>query len=116
MAGPRPVGVTVIAVIAWINGAIGIISGILGLIEGAGTVAWITLALGVLTLAVGVGLLNGSNVARVLATIVFLLNVAGAIYLLFNGGTVWSAIGSGGLSLIALILLYTAKSNAFFRK
>ncbi len=115
MAGARPVGVTVIAVITWINGLIGIISGIFGLIAGAGTVAWITLALGVITLAVGAGLLNGSNVARVIATIVFVLNVAGAIYLLFNGGTLWSAIGTGGLSLLALILLYTGKSNAFFR-
>lgn len=115
MAGARPGGVTLIAVLTWINGALGIISGILALIAGLGTVGWVTLALGVLTLAVGVGLLNGSNLARVLATIVFVLNVAAAIYTLTTGGTLWSAIATGGLALIALILLYTARSNAFFR-
>jgi hypothetical protein len=115
MAGPRPAGVTVIAVLTWINGAINIASGIISLIGGGGTPGWITLALGVVTLAVGVGLLNGSNVARIIATIVFVLSVAAAIYLLFNGGTLWSAIVSGGLSLIGLILLWTGKSNSFFK-
>ena len=80
-----------------------------------GNPAWVALALGVITLAVGVGLLNGSSLARVLATIVFVLSVAAAVYSLFTGGTLWSAIGTGGLSLIALILLYTARSNAFFK-
>ena len=116
MAGARPGGVTLIAVLTWINGALGIASGVIGLLGGAGTVAWIALALGVVTLAVGVGLLNGSSMARIIATIVFVLNVAAAVYLLANGGTLWSAIGTGGLSLIALLLLYTARSNAFFKR
>jgi hypothetical protein len=116
MAGARPGGVTLIAVLTWINGALGVASGVIGLLGGAGTVAWIVLALGVITLAVGVGLLNGSSMARIIATIVFVLNVAAAVYLLFNGGTLWSAIGTGGLSLIALLLLYTARSNAFFKR
>jgi hypothetical protein len=115
MAGTRPVGVTVIAVITWINGAIGIANGVIGLLGGGGTAAWISLALGVLVLAVGVGLLNGKPIARILATIVFALTVAAAVYSLFNGGTLWSAIGTGGLSLLALILLYTARSNSFFK-
>ena len=115
MAGTRPGGVTLIAVLTWINGALGIASGVIGIIGGAGTPAWVALALGVITLAVGVGLLNGSSLARVLATIVFVLSVAAAVYSLFTGGTLWSAIGTGGLSLIALILLYTARSNAFFK-
>ena len=85
------------------------------MMAGIGHVAWITLAVGVLTLAVGIGLMNGSPVARVLATIVFVLSVAAGIYSLFAGGTLWSAISTGGLSLLALILLYTGRSNAFFR-
>lgn len=116
MAARRPAGVTVIAVITWINGALALINGIFGVIaNNSDTVAWVSLVLGVLTLAVGVGLLNGSGVARVLASIVFVLNVAAAVYSLINGGTLWAAIGSGGLSLLALILLFTPKSNAFFK-
>lgn len=116
MAARRPAGVTVIAVITWINGAIALINGIFGVIANSGdTVSWVSLVLGVLTIAVGAGMLNGSRVARVLATIVFVLNVAAAVYSMFTGGTLWSAIGTGGLSLLALILLYTPKSNAFFK-
>lgn len=116
MAARRPAGVTVIAVITWINGAIALINGIFGVIaNNSDTVAWVSLVLGVLTIAVGAGMLNGSRVARILAAIVFVLNVAAAVYSMFNGGTLWSAIGTGGLSLLALILLFTPKSNAFFK-
>jgi len=116
MAGARPGGVTLIAVLTWINGAIGIINGILGVIGGGGSVAWITLVLGVIVLAVGVGLLNGSNTARILAAIVFVITVAASVYALITGGIQWGPIVQGALSLIALIMLFSGKANAFFRK
>ncbi len=115
MAGARPGGVTLIAVLTWINGAIGIVSGILSLMGGGGTVAWVTIGLGVLVLAVGVGLLNGRNIARILAAIVFVLTLAASVYALVTGGISWSPIVQGGLSLIALIMLFSGKANAFFK-
>jgi len=115
MAGPRPGGVTLIAVLTWINGAIGIVTGILSLLGGGGTVAWVTIGLGVLVLAVGIGLLNGRNIARILAAIVFVLTLAAAVYAIVTGGIQWAPIVQGGLSLIALIMLFSGKANAFFK-
>lgn len=119
MAGERPGGVTLIAVLTWINGAIGIVTGIIALMGGAGTAGWIALALGVVTLAVGIGLLRGSNVARVIATIVFVLNIVNTILVFIPGvqpgANIWSALGTGLLSLIGLIMLYTSRANEFFR-
>ena len=119
MAGPRPGGVTLIAVLTWINGLIGIVAGISALVSGAGAAGWIALILGVVTLAVGVGLLRGNNLARVLATIVFVLNIINTILVFIPGvqpgANVWTAIGTGVLSLIGLGLLYTSRANEFFR-
>ncbi|MDN3494370.1 hypothetical protein QL996_00345 [Planococcus sp. APC 4015] len=132
MAGTRPGGVTLVAVLAWISGALNVLGGILLLIGvGAGgtsvdgvalgggvgaTAAWISIIIGVLTIAVGVGLLRGSNVARILAAIVFVLNVIATVYtVIASGFSNWSGILSGILALIALILLFSPKANAFFR-
>jgi hypothetical protein len=122
MAGPRPGGVTLVAVIAWINGVFSVITGILLLTGGAATgtavttAAWLTIIIGVVTILVGVGLLRASNLARILATIVFVLNLASAIWTMFAvPGQFWSAIVSGLLALIGLALLYSARANEFFR-
>jgi len=123
MAGPRPGGVTLVAVIAWISGVFSVITGILLLTGGAAadstavtTAAWVTIVIGVVTILVGVGLLRASNLARIVATIVFVLNLASAIWTMFAvPGQFWSAIVSGLLALIGLALLYSARANEFFR-
>jgi hypothetical protein len=123
MAGPRPGGVTLVAVIAWINGVLGVITGILLLTGGAAadaaavtTAAWITIVIGIITILVGVGLLRGSNVARIVATIVFVLNLANAIWTMFAvPGQLWVAIINALLAVIGLVLLYSARANEFFR-
>jgi hypothetical protein len=122
VAGPRHGGVTLIAVLAWISGVLALIGGIiiwLGTsIDFPGVIwaAWISIIIGVITIAVGFGLLLGSNVARIIATIVFLLNLGSAILTMFAApDQLWSSIGSGLLALIGLILLYTEKANLFFR-
>jgi len=123
MAGPRPGGVTLVAVIAWINGVLGVITGILLLTGGAAadspavtTAAWITIVIGIITILVGVGLLRGSRVARIVATIVFVLNLANAIWTMFAvPGQLWAAIINALLAVIGLVLLYSARANEFFR-
>lgn len=115
MAGERPGGVTLVAVIAWISGALQIIGAVIELFTGMGVVAWVTLAIGILTIAVSLGLFRGNNVARIIMTVVFVLNIAGAIWQLFSGFSVWSAVIGGALAVIGLILLYTPRANAFFR-
>ena len=66
MAGARPGGVTLVAVLAWISGAVNIIAGILLLIAAimAPDALWfgiVQLALGIITIIVSIGLLRGSN-------------------------------------------------------
>lgn len=132
MATSRPGGVTLVAVLAWISGALNILGGILFLIgigDGATNVGgtaidgnagalagWIAIIIGILTIAVGLGLLRGSNIARILAAIVFVLNIVSTIVVLTTQGFGnWTAILSGLFALVALILLFSPKANAFFR-
>ena len=123
MAGPRPGGVTLVAVIAWINGVLGVITGILLLTGGSAaeapavtTAAWVTIVIGIITILVGVGLLRGSNLARIVATVVFVLNLANAIWTMFAvPGQLWVAIINALLAVIGLVLLYSARANEFFR-
>ncbi|MFD4422877.1 hypothetical protein ACFWN7_15430 [Agromyces sp. NPDC058484] len=121
MAGSRPGGVTLVAVLAWISGAIQIISGIVvllgaGSVAVAATAAWVAIIIGIITILVSLGLFRGSNAARIIVTIVFVLNLAAAIYTAIAApNQLWSAIISGVLAVIGLILLYTARANEFFR-
>ena len=116
MTGPRPIGVTIVAIITWINGLFSLVPGIIALFGGANTtLTWITIALGALTIAIGSALLGGRNWSRIVVTILFVLSLAAAVYL---GVTVpaqlWQAIVSGGLALIGLAFLWSKKANAFF--
>ncbi|WP_439592428.1 hypothetical protein [Microbacterium sp.] len=116
MATSRPFGVTLVAIIAWITGALQIITGIFSLFGANFALGIIAIVVGVITILVSLGLFGGSNGARLIVTIVFLLNIAGSIYLLVTQpGQAWSAVGSIILPLIGLILLYTSRANAFFK-
>ena len=120
MAGTRPGGVTLVAVLAWISGAVNIIAGILLLIAAimAPDALWyglVQLLLGIITIVVSVGLLRGSNGARMVVTIVFVLNLLSAVFVvLFQQAQVWSGVVSGIAVLIGLVLLWTRPANEFF--
>lgn len=122
MKGARPVGVTIVAVIAWVTGIVGILAGVLVLANPAGlpnatTAGWVQIAVGAITLAVSFGLFGGRNVARIIATAVFALNVGAGIYVgISHPSSIWSAVIYGGLALIGLVLLYTGRANEFFRR
>ena len=69
MADARPGAVTLVAVIAWISGAVNIIAGVLLLIAAimAPAALWfglVQLVLGIITIVVSLGLLRGRNRAR----------------------------------------------------
>lgn len=116
MSGTRPFGVTLVAIIAWITGAIQIVSGIISLFGGAATAGVVAIIIGVITIAVSLGLFRGSNGARIVTTIVFLLNIAGSFYLrLALDASIWATVGAILLPVIGLVLLYTSRANTFFR-
>jgi hypothetical protein len=124
--------VTLVAVIVWISGALQVIGGVIALITSSTTAemngvpgsagmltvgAIVSIVLGVVTIIVGAALLRGSQLARVLTTIVLALNLVSAIYLLATAPTsLWQGVLNGVLALIGIILLYTRSANAYFRR
>ena len=115
MAGERPVGVTIVAVIAWIIGAIQIVGAILALIAGAGFDAWVVLIIGILTIAVSLGLFRGSNTARIIMAIVFTLNLIVAVWAIVLGVDFWDQVIAGALAIVGLVFLFSKKASAFFQ-
>lgn len=121
MAGTRPGGVTLVAVLAWISGAVNIIAGLLMLIAAimAPAALWfglVQLVLGIVTIVVSFGLLRGRPRARTVVTIVFVLDLVSALVVIFfQQALVWSGVVSGIAVLLGLILLWTRPSNEFFR-
>ncbi len=122
MTDTRPGGVTLVAVIAWISGAVNIIAGVLLLVASimAPDALWfglIQLALGIITIVVSIGLLRGNERARIVVTIVFVLNLISALFVIFfQQAQVWSGVVSGILVVIGLVLLWTRQANEFFRR
>jgi glucose dehydrogenase len=114
MAGERPVGVTIVAVIAWIIGAIQIVGGILAIIAGGVIDAWVVLIIGILTIAVSLGLFRGNNTARIIMAVVFVLNLVVAVWAIIIGVDFWDQIIAAILAIVGLVFLFSAKANAFF--
>lgn len=116
MASRRPFGVTLVALLAWLNGAWQILVGIFSILPG-GTSIWagpFLIVFGVITILVSFGLFGGRNWARTLTAILFVLNVVSALIVLF-GGQVWQGIGGLVFPVIGLLLLFSARANAYFR-
>lgn len=125
MAGSRPIGVTIVAVLAWISGLFSIIGGILLIISGLETTgqprglvittAVISILIGIVIIIVSLGLFRGSNGARTITAIIFALNILNAVVQLFQRTeSLWTAILSALPAIVGLVLLYTKDANAFF--
>jgi hypothetical protein len=125
MAGRRPGGVTLVAVLVVISGILQLLGGILGIAGvaaiGAGALAAlpiVAVVLGILTILVGLSLLRGGQIARGITTVVLAIDLAYAILGIFQTvgtASVWSPIVSGALALIGIALLWTRRASAFFR-
>ncbi|WP_026939789.1 DUF7144 family membrane protein [Humibacter albus] len=126
----RPAGVTLIAVLAWIEGAFAIVAGVLLLIlkddaevrDASGgepalvTSAILTILFGVVVVLIAGGLLRGSRGARIVVTVLQLLAIASDALTAWADPArfAWSAVGAL-ISLIIVILLWTGRANDFFR-
>ena len=115
----RPLGVTLVAIIAWLSGFLQSLASIIiivttGFITWPAIVGWISLIIGLVTLFVGVGLWRGNPTARMIATIVFIANIVLEVLGMFNGESLWSALTGSILSIIGLILLYTGRAREYF--
>ena len=116
----RPLGVTLVAIIAWLSGAWSIVQGIIALIQGIPTwnvfAAWVTIFIGAITIIVSLGLFNGDPTSRLVVTIVFAVNVVVFGATAAGGGLPWVvAIPTIVLGLIGILLLFLPRANSFFR-
>ncbi|MFD4422860.1 hypothetical protein ACFWN7_15345 [Agromyces sp. NPDC058484] len=130
MAGVRPGGVMLVAVLTWISGALDILGGTILLFQTsiASTVeafggasqliasAIVTILIGVVVVAVAGGLLRGSPGARLVVTIFQVLSIVSSVFLaIAHPATAIGEYVSMALSLIVLLILWSRRSNEFFR-
>ncbi|WP_127794377.1 hypothetical protein [Agromyces sp. LHK192] len=128
----RPGGVTLVAVIAWIAGAIDMITGVLlffllpnesvvteyggtGQLMGA---AIGSIIVGLITVVVAGGLLKGNSAARMIVTVLQVLSILGSLFLAVayrESPTAWTEWVGILVSIVVLLLLWSKKASAFFR-
>jgi uncharacterized membrane protein YjdF len=127
----RPIGVTVIVVLLWIEAIVGIVGGIYLMIahnqadlineldrSGDTILAYgiAALVIGLVTALVASALGRGSNFARWLVAIITLLNLISAVYSFFalDGVTRSSAIVSAIIAVVVLYFLFGEKGSEEF--
>jgi hypothetical protein len=127
----RPISVSVVAIVAFIQGIIAIAAGIGLVVErndsnllehidrSSGTLSTygvISIIWGALALLVGYGLWHGGGWARIVVAILQILALAGGVYMLFawNGSYVWQGIWQIIVSLFVLWLLFNPRADEFF--
>ncbi|WP_350349026.1 hypothetical protein ABIQ69_03530 [Agromyces sp. G08B096] len=128
----RPAGVTVVAVIAWISGALDMISGIIMLFMlpvasvveqygGSGQLlaaAIGSIIVGLITVIVAGGLLNGNQAARMIVTVLQVFSIIGSLFFAIayrETPTAWTEWLGILVAVVVLILLWSRKASAFFR-
>ena len=129
--GPkRPLGVTIVAVLAILSGAFDIIGGIV-LLTGQGdaelaeafggtgmlvTVAAVSIVIGVGILIIAVGLLRGNAVARVAATAVQVFSLVMSVWVaIAQPSSLGTEIPSALLAIAVLVLLWSGEASRYFR-
>lgn len=127
MSGPRPGGVTLVAVIIWIWSLVDLIVGVLSVIAfwipaiiinlgfGLGVLGngILSIVFGIIGFFIAGGLLRGSRVARALVTIWLIFSLIGAVVSLVNG-SVFGGIVSLAVAIIGLLLLWAGKAARYF--
>lgn len=131
IAVPRPTSVSVAIVIGWISVILDVVAAV-ALIALAGdddvtsalgtdgstarTIGIVSLAMAAILALVVYLLGRGSNIARMLVTIVMLLRIGVAVWALVAFGThqLAEAVFSMAIAVIALVLLWNDKANVFF--
>ncbi len=127
----RTIGVTVVAVVLFIQAILGLAVGI-GLVveasnssliehinQSSGTIqayGWSAIVWSVVAGLVGFGLWKGASWSRIVVAIMEALKIGGGIYLMFSwsGHYLWQGIWQIGIALFVLWLLFNPRSDEFF--
>ena len=129
-AAGRPIGVAIVAVLAFISGVIDIITGILLIFQGDDpdttaalggsgglfTVAIGSMVLGLVVVVLSFGIWLGRWISRMIVTVLQVFSLIGSLFLavayLGNPVGEWASVV---VSAIVLILLWTRSASAYFR-
>jgi len=128
----RPGSVTIVVVLTIISGILTLLGALFLLFLGgaaslASNVSGVAilvfgilyLIFGIVTIAVGVGLRNGSRFSRILVTILMVIDILGGVANLIwfrSNRTVTSAIITIIVSVVVLALLYNRRASEFFAR
>lgn len=129
-AVPRPLGVAIVAIIAFVQAFFGILAGLALIIErndrelivgqssGRLTTYGVIAIIWVVTFFVALGLWNGASWARILVGILEVISIAGGVYLLFawSGTYIWTGIWQVGIALLVLYFLFGARGEEYFTR
>lgn len=126
----RPGGVTLVAVLTWIGGALDILGGTILLFQTsiASTVeqfggasqliatAIFSILVGAVVIVVAVSLMRGRSWARIVITIFEAISIMSSIFLAiaYPAGAIGEYFGIA-IALVIIALLWTRRASAFFR-
>jgi hypothetical protein len=128
---PRPVGVTIVSVITFVQGFFAVLGGLALIVERNNndliaqvdqtsgritTYAVAAIVWGAIAFLVALRLWNGADWARIVIGILQVVNIAAGIYLLLAwGGTyLWQGIWQIGIALAVLYFLFDARGSKYF--
>lgn len=123
----RPGSVTFVAVLAYLNGILNIIGGIVLLLTrdsnaqtldaggeaGLITAGILSILLGIVILIVAKGLLDASRISRGLVAVVMIVNIVNGVLQLFSL-RFFSGVVEVLWAILIVSLLFTRRANAFF--
>jgi hypothetical protein len=117
----RPLGVTLVFILILITGVLGLIAGVLVLLNRGDnqTLGWTygltTIVISVIYLLVAKGIANGSGVARLIVGIITFISLIGGIWVaLVASGQRLTGVVQAVIALVILFMLYNRRASSFF--
>jgi hypothetical protein len=124
----RPVAVTVVGALVWVNAALDLVAGFFLLIgatiggdDQATRTAWaimgsVSLLVGALAAVIAFGLMRGNAVARIAITAIEVVSIAASVSAaIANPSSAVNEIVSALVALAIILLLWSSESTRFFR-
>lgn len=110
-------GIVLVAVLAWISGILQLVVGVSMILASESDLAgWAHIIVGLVTFPVCLALFRARASARIIVSIVFLIEIPAAAFAISTIGALGApAVTSAVLALGGLLLLYTPSANASVR-
>jgi hypothetical protein len=125
----RPRGVTVVAILVWVEGLFYVAAGMVilvnlenpGMLDRVGgadlaiPAALASFGVALAFLGLSGGLLRGTSWSRVLVAVLLLVSLVLAVYVISGGVRIFAGILIAAVAVLALILLWTPRASVYFR-